>query len=634
MKNKKIIILLLFISFVLSACGKKAEIKVEDKTPTTPVTTQAVRNSLSIKRDLNYPGVVSAESEAKVVAKSSGTLTAIKFKVGDKVSLGQQLAKIDDINNAKVLSGGELNSSQIKQAKLGVEQALGAFQLSKNNYENLLISSVKDLRQAEISRDQAAKGETNLTITTGESVKSAELAYETAKLAVAQASLSLENRTKQANQGSIDVKQNASLAIQSGIASISSLITNINNITAFDDNNSVTINYRSNLGALDSSVYDSAKKAYQKLKEEYAKYDSLKFSSISEQVSSVLVLSTLAQNLAEETKLLFDKTITSASLPQTSVGGSSLSGLQAAAAGYQVQMNAVASQINGASQALTNTALNNDSLLDSLKQGLDLAKKQEASALQNLNNLKAGNVSQKDQAIFVYSLAQNQYDNLKVKIESQVSGARTQMETARLQYDNALVSLQSLYDTRSVIAPLDGTITQVFASDSETVAPGQPILVISQTDNIKVNFYVEADNLLAMNPGLPVSVVDEKGKEYPGVISGTSLQADTVTRRFLVEVKMENAEDLFLGTIVNIKVAVEKKADQGFYILPLSAVNISQNDSYIFIVDNNKAKKINIEVGEVSGGLAIIKADLSYNDLIIIEGNKLITDGQDINIQN
>lgn len=635
MSVKKIFfaIFLLVLTLTLSACGK-APVVTEIKVPAIPVKTQSVSQSLSVKTDLAYPGVVVAEREATITAKTSGNLTSLNFKVGDNVVLGQELAKVDDVNSPS-FNANNFNTSQIKQAKLVLEQAESAYNLAKSSYNNLLVSSVKDLRSAEIARDQAEKGKTNLASTISESLKSAELSAETATIAVEQARLTLENRQKLAEQGTKDANTNADLAASTAMSTVSSIITNINNLTAFDDNNIVSIAYKSNLGALDSSAYSKSKQAYQTAKEAYANYLTKTFSTANEKVIAATTVVNSVQKLSDETKNLFDKTITSGSLPQTSLTGPSLSNLQAAAVAYQAQVSGLLSQLNGASQGLTNIDLNNTSLLDSLRQAYELAKQQKASADQALNNLRAGNTSQNDQASFAYSLAANQYDNLQIKIESQISAAKTQMETAEIQANNAALTLQSLYDAHSVIAPLTGTVTKVFIADGQAIAPGQPIATVSQTENIKVQFYVEPDNLSAIRPGLPLKVVDDKNTEYLGIVAAVSPQADPVTRRFLVEVKLENSRGLLLGTVVNVKVTLIKAVNQpGLLILPLSTLTVGQSDNYIFIVENGRAKKVSVEIIEVLGELAKIKAGLAAETQVIIEGNKLLQEGAEVTIQN
>jgi RND family efflux transporter MFP subunit len=625
MKKIPLFIILFGLVFILSACGSDTASEPVEPEPIN-VTVQSAADSLSVRRELVYPGMVVSESEATISAKASGNVTGLKIQVGDQVALGQELARIDDINSS--FNPDNFNANQIKQAKLAVQQAESAYNLARDSYNRLLVSAVKDLQQAEIARDQALKGQSNLETTAAESLKSAELAYETAKIATEQARLTLENREKLAQQSVLDARTNADLTASSVTGTAGTIITNINNILALDDNNTVSISYRANLGALDASIFSVVKDSYQLAKSAYADYTKASFVNIEDRVESALAVATAVKKLADDSKLLLDKTITSANLPQTSISGVSLSGLQSTVSGYQAQINAAVGQMNATQQAFSGLDLNNSSLLDSLKQAYELAQQQEASAQQALKNLQAGNTSQKDQAGFAFNLAQNQYDNLKIKMETQIMSAKTQMESAKIQYDNASYTLQSLYDAHSVIAPLTGKITKIFVAEGESINPGQPIATVSQTDNIKVQLYVEADNLLDIKLGQAAVVLDNNDQSYNGVVSAVSPQADSVTRRFLVEVKLIDAPGLLLGTVATVKLNLVKTVDSaGSIILPLSAVTVGQSESYIYVVKEGRTEKIIVEIAEVIGELARVKVSVRPDTMIIIDGNKLVQDG-------
>lgn len=626
------IFLFLLIPLFLSGCGKKEEAPASVEAA-IEVQARSVASSREIKQELEYPAIVAASTEAKLIAKSSGTLSGADFAVGDNVGVGQSLAKIDEIGAAGFNAGG-VNSNQIKQAIIAVEQAQASYQLARSNYENLLLSSVKDLRQAEIARDQAAKGESNLGLTGAESLKSAELAYETAKIAAEQSRLSLVNREKQLQQGGVDANDNAELAASTALNAASSVLSGINNLTGFDDNNVVSVSYRSNLGALESSSYAQAENAYKAAQESYNSYVGASFSSMDERIKAVITLIDKVKALADATKYLFDKSIPSSSLPQSGGSGVSLSSLQSTAASYQSQLNGVLAQVRGSQQALTNVALNNDGMIDTLRQSYELAKKQEASAAQNLNNLRAGNTSQQDQAGFAVNLAQNQYENLKVKINSQILAAKTQMDSAQLQYNNASVSLQSLYDIHSLVSPIAGTVTQKLASNGDTVSAGQIVAVVSQVESLKVKFFVESDNILEMKLGAPVTAVSADGKIYPGIIAAVSAQADNATKRFQVEMQLEGQDKPLLGTVVTVKISLAKsvQAGVGSIIVPLSALEVGQNGNFIFLVDNGRARKVSVELQAVLGEMAQVKLEAGDEALVIIAGNKFLREGSAVTI--
>ncbi|MCX6795393.1 MAG: HlyD family efflux transporter periplasmic adaptor subunit [Candidatus Falkowbacteria bacterium] len=627
MKKKYLISFLVLMVFSLTACGKKEEPAIVPAPEAIKVKAQTIAASLSAQRELQYSGLVVSESEAKIVAKTSGTITNFKLKVGDKVSLGQELAKIDDVNSASY-NPANFNSSQIKQAKLGVSQAQSSYQLSRTSYNNLLISSVKDLRQAEIARNQAEKGSENLAITTTESIKSAELAYETSKIATEQARLTLENRKKQSAQSASDIKDNAGIAADSSANLCGTLISSINAITGLDEDNTASISYKINLGALDSTTYGKSKDYYKTAKAAYQAYLKKSFPDTETKVNETIVLVQSTKTMVDAVKLMFEKTVSSSDLPQSSMTGTSLSGLQASVAAYQSQINASLNQVNAAKQGLSNTALNNDSLLETLQKAYELSVQQQASALQALNNLKAGNTSQTDQSEFVLNLAQNQFDNAKVKIESQIAAAKVQMDNAESQYNNALLNLQSLYDIHSIVSPIIGTITQK-ANDGDSVAAGQVVATISQPEKIKVKIFVEPENLSDLKPGL-LAVVSNGNEARNGIISSISPQADSLTRRFPVEIVLENADSLYLGTVVDVKIIVTKSVagEVGTILLPLSSLEVGQNGNSVMMIENNKAKKIPVVVVGVLGDLAKVKiTDYPSQTLLIVEGNKLVKEG-------
>lgn len=629
----KMIIVLIFSSLILSGCGSKDNAPTEEKR-SFDVKVQKASDSKKYEEKIELPAMVLAQQEAKIVAKMSGHVADLNIKIGDQVKMGDTLMKIDDAGKTKT-QGNVFNSEQIKQAQIGVEQALASFQMAQNNYYNLLNSSAKDLKQAEIARDQAQTGKSNLNITTSETLKSAEISYETAKLATEQAKQALENRKKISGQSINDLNTNANTTADAVVNGCNTIITSINNLIAFDTTTGVNVPYSTNFGALDSKAYDNAKNSYYEAKSAYDAYLKINFSDPEKKADEAAKLVVKVKDMTDKTKYLLEKTITSSALPLTSLTGPSLSSLQSTVAGFQSSINASLSQIQGVKQAFNNLDLNTSGVIESLEKGYELAKKQEASAKQNLANLQAGNVSQKDIASFSVQAADNQYEAVRSKLDSQISVSKSQMDLAQLQYSNALTALQNLYDAHTAITPIDGIITKKSVENGDTVAAGQLLAVVSQPDSIKFQAYIDQSILGSITTGSVVEFKDQDGRSYPAKISSIALQADTITKRFLVEVVPDNAKDLILGTVINIVFPITKRVQNDTNVLlPLSCVNIGQNENYIFINDNDRAKKIQITIVKVEGEFAEVQADIRGEQQIITDGAKMINEGDSINIIN
>lgn len=632
MKKINLLTALLLSILILSACSSNNE-DSEPEERAAPVFVQKASESLKLQKNVQYPATVSANSEARLSPQLSGLVSEFSLSVGDEVRAGQVLAQINEIGTMQVLPN-QINSGQIRQAIIAVEQAQEAYELARVNYENSLISATKDLRQAEIARDQAMSGLDNLELTFEESLKSAELAYEAAKVASEQAKASLENREKQLIQAKNNLEDNIALMISTVFNTANSIITGINNVTGFDKNNTVNISYRNNLGALDSGSYNQAELAYQRSKKTYDQFwSNTNENSIEKLVQAIEVLNEV-KDLTDKLKFLFDNSISSANLPQSSSVGVSLSALQSTASSYQSQVNNVLSQAKGLKHSWENLILDNEAILDSLRQGYVLAKKQEDSAAQNLNNLKAGNISQQSQASFSLSMAENQYENLKIKLNSQTLAAKTQMDSAKSQYDNASIALQSLYDARSIVSPISGSLVQKLVNNGDTVNPGQLVGVVSSLDGIRLKFFVEPENTMFLYPGMDVTVVDAEGREYAAIISSIAAQADSLTKRFQVEASLSENRLLLLGTVVDVKISLSRELSlsNGSIFLPLSVLEIGQSGNFIFVADNNRAKRVPVEIMSVIGEQAQLRLDSLEDYLIIVEGHKFLTDGQLVEI--
>ncbi len=628
-------LLLAATSSLATGCAKKTEADPPAGKRAVTVAGRAVKDLKTYSEELEYAAIVVSDQEAKIIAKTSGNIKGLKAKVGDKVAIGQVLAKIDDVGAGDKNYASSYNANQIKQASLAVEQAQNSYQLAQKNYQNLLASSEKDLAQLEIARNQAAAGQENVGNVTSESQKSAEIAYEQAKLATENARLALENKKKQAVQSDIDTDKNAGTTADTVADLANSIIVSINNIAALDPNSGVSLPYQNNLSVKRSSYLSEAKTAYLRAKELNEEYLKTNFTTNSEKIDAASELVQATKQLADYTKLVFDNTISSDALPQSSSIGPSLTGLQSQAAGFQSQINSAIAQINGAKQSLANSKLGNDATLDALQKAYELAQKQEAAAKQNLANIKAGNKSQNDQARFGQAAASNQYEATKTKLDSQISVSLSQVELARLQYQNAVVSLQSLYDVHQLVSPIDGTVIKLSAKEGETVSAGQVVAVVSQSEKVRLQFYVDQDNYNYLKVGQKSSVKDNDGKTYSAKISSITPQADSITKRFLVEIipDTQDAKLYVIGTVMNVSVPLSKTArESGAIILPLSAIEINQTDNTVFFNDNGKAKKAAVTLLRVEGETVEIKTSLGADSVVIVKGNKLVKEGDPIDV--
>lgn len=210
---------------------------------------------------------------------------------------------------------------------------------------------------------------------------------------------------------------------------------------------------------------------------------------------------------------------------------------------------------------------------------------------------------------------------------------RTARDIAKRQYESAKVALDSALNSRIVISPIAGTVTSRNISTGDSITAGQTIATISKTDKLKIQFFVNREELPNMKMGGDVAIFDGN-KKIIAKISNISPQADPTTKRFLVEAVPSDQKGLVSGMIVNAEVEIiESVADNGNFILPISSINMTQNENSIFALEGETVKKVLVEVVKISGETAEVKMNLSSDALIIIEGNKLVKDGEKVEVK-
>lgn len=238
------------------------------------------------------------------------------------------------------------------------------------------------------------------------------------------------------------------------------------------------------------------------------------------------------------------------------------------------------------------------------------------------NGLKSAQIQSLELAVLSakenYKLAKDNY-----KKDDSYANKKAK-EIAEIGVLSAEAALRGALDGQFIVAPIAGTITQKNVSVGDSVSLGQAIATISQLGNLKVQFFVNKEELSYFKIGEIINL-KENGNIIPAKISRISPQADENTKRFMLEAIPTDKNNLLIGSVITAEFTIDYVPTQKEnIILPLSAITTGQNESYIFIVQEGKAHKIVVKIEKVFGEMAEIKADLNETNSIIIDGNKLL----------
>ena len=254
-----------------------------------------------------------------------------------------------------------------------------------------------------------------------------------------------------------------------------------------------------------------------------------------------------------------------------------------------------------------------------------------------------------DNAKLALRLAQRDYDNAKglyrdsvatleqlENAEVQLDNAKNQLEAAKkayaLQNESLVVADFNLQYSR-IIAPEAGIILKKMASANELVTPGKPVFLFGSKEKSKVLRASLADkDIIHINMGNTANIQFDAypNTTFNGVVTEIASLADPFTGTYEIEIQL-NAQDkkLLPGFIGSAEIITSTTAN--LLRIPIDAlIGANGKKGEVFIVDNEKAAKTDVQIFKMEDEYLLIEKGLDTSDRVIISGVGYIEDQESI----
>jgi RND family efflux transporter MFP subunit len=218
-------------------------------------------------------------------------------------------------------------------------------------------------------------------------------------------------------------------------------------------------------------------------------------------------------------------------------------------------------------------------------------------------------------------------------------------QDARTQRDQAKAALAALQFNRQyavITAPAVGVILQKRAEARETVAVGQPVLLLGRLDGgWVVRAGLPARDALLLKPGNAATVRLDAVPHDPlaGRVTRVAAASDARTGTLEVEIALpQSSHSLVSGMVAHLSFAgnVEARvADMAVIALPLPAVlegNDSQAKVFVLAADGKKVKRLNVRTGRLLNGAVEVVDGLPAEADVVIEGAGWLSDGDTVRV--
>ncbi len=219
------------------------------------------------------------------------------------------------------------------------------------------------------------------------------------------------------------------------------------------------------------------------------------------------------------------------------------------------------------------------------------------------------------------SVSQQKYDEFYFQ--------KMQLEQRLVALSASLRAQMIAKEKKSVRAPFNGYISQRNVQVGEWLKEGTEIALLINPEKIDVIIHLPSDYIRTVSKNANATLLIN-GKEYKAKLIGTLLSGDEKTRTFPIKLRLLPTKDILFDGM-QARLNLEKSSLQDVFLISRDGVIKRFGKDVVFIVKENKAKMIPVEIIGYEGTVtAISSPELTIGDDIIIKGNERIFPDQEI----
>jgi RND family efflux transporter MFP subunit len=233
-------------------------------------------------------------------------------------------------------------------------------------------------------------------------------------------------------------------------------------------------------------------------------------------------------------------------------------------------------------------------------------------------------------------IAQTQIDSLRAEVASDEAELLASQAAAREQ--------QAIVERHTLRAPFAGVISERRTELGEWVNPGDGLLELVATEDLRFDFRVGQESFAALSPETPVEITLDAlaGRVIAGYVDTIVPVKNPGARTFLVRVL---AADMDAGDARSITPGMSARGRlnietgrSGVAITRDAILRFPDGRMTVWVVDTGAdlpvVRERIVQTGFEFDGLVEITEGLADGDLIVVRGNETLQDGQGVTILN
>jgi membrane fusion protein (multidrug efflux system) len=151
------------------------------------------------------------------------------------------------------------------------------------------------------------------------------------------------------------------------------------------------------------------------------------------------------------------------------------------------------------------------------------------------------------------------------------------------------------------------------------------IITLDDLKKIVIDIKVPENYVSILKNGLKAEISNSAfNKNFKGKIESVSSRVDPSTRSILARVIVDNSKfEIIPGQLMTVKVIYDEIEQLG---VPESAITIQGKTAFVYVVNDEKVEKKDIEIGKRNFGKVSVLSGITEGDLVISEGISKVRD--------
>ena len=232
--------------------------------------------------------------------------------------------------------------------------------------------------------------------------------------------------------------------------------------------------------------------------------------------------------------------------------------------------------------------------------------------------------------------ALEQAESRYLQVQAQLKHAETLIDLAKAQEGQTQAALaiaeKNLADSL-IMAPISGTITARFKEPGEMAEAGKPVVRIEDLSVVEPSAFLPAEYYHRVVPGETQMSVGVNGVDAgTRAVSYRSPTIQSKLRTFEVRcVITDPTAGVVPGAMADIAVVLDRRRGLG---VPVGTIQQRGDRQVVFVVENGRAKMVDVKVGLQTDGSSEISAEsLAEGAGVVTMGQSFLNDGTAVDVQ-